>query len=185
MLLIGCLQIEINFSPQKYNLKYAEVILPLSLEKVYTFGVPYEMQSTIRIGSRVEVQFGKKKIYSGIVKNLHNHTPEQYAVKPIRSLLDTEPLLHPDQLKFWEWMASYYMCSEGDVMNAALPAFLKLESDTFIQLNDEFDINALELTDDEYIVLQALQIRLEKQKRKSAKDSSQENTNTSLPTEQT
>jgi primosomal protein N' (replication factor Y) len=175
LLLIGCLQIEINFSPQKYNLKYAEVILPLSLEKVYTFGVPYEMQSTIRIGSRVEVQFGKKKIYSG----------EQYAVKPIRSLLDTEPLLHPDQLKFWEWMASYYMCSEGDVMNAALPAFLKLESDTFIQLNDEFDINALELTDDEYIVLQALQIRLEKQKRKSAKDSSQENTNTSLPTEQT
>jgi len=68
-------------------------------------------------------------------------------------------------------------------MNAALPAFLKLESDTFIQLNDEFDINALELSDDEYIVLQALQIRLEKQKRKSAKDSPQENTNTPPPSD--
>ncbi|HAD33459.1 MAG TPA: hypothetical protein DCF44_03025 [Chitinophagaceae bacterium] len=165
-------------------MKYAEVILPLSLEKVYTFGVPYEMQSTICIGSRVEVQFGKKKIYSGIVKNLHNHAPEQYAVKPIRSLLDKEPLLHPDQLKFWEWMSSYYMCSEGDVMNAALPAFLKLESDTFIQLNDEFDINTLELSDDEYIVLQALQIRMENQRTNTAKDSSQDNTNKSHPAEQ-
>lgn len=141
---------------------FAEVIIPLALEKNYTFGVPLEIQDKIQIGSRVEVQFGKKRIYSGIVKLLHQNKPEHYEVKPIRNLLDESAIVTLHQLKFWEWLAQYYLCSEGEVMNASLPSYLKLESQTFLTLNDEIDINSLELSDDEYMVLQALQVRKEK-----------------------
>ena len=146
-------------------MKYAEVILPLALEKTYTFGIPLELQSKIQVGSRVEVQFGKKKMYSGIVKRLHNEAPDTFQVKPIRAILDEQALVNETQLKFWEWISTYYMCSEGEVMQAALPAYLKLRSETFVSLTDEFNINELELTDDEYIVLQALQIRAARNKK--------------------
>lgn len=146
-------------------MKYAEVILPLALEKTYTFGIPLELQEKIKVGSRVEVQFGKKKMYSGLVKRLHNDAPDTFQVKPIRALLDDKPLVNETHLKFWEWIANYYMCTEGDVMQAALPAYLKLRSETFISISDDFNINELELTDEEYIVLQALQIRAERNKK--------------------
>lgn len=154
-------------------MKYAEVILPLALEKTYTFGIPLELQSKIQVGSRVEVQFGKKKMYSGIVKRLHNEAPDTFQVKPIRSILDAQALVNETQLKFWEWISTYYMCSEGEVMQAALPAYLKLQSETYVSLTDEFNINELELTDEEYIVLQALQIRAARNK-KSDKSGSEE-----------
>jgi primosomal protein N' (replication factor Y) len=138
---------------------FADVILPLAIERNYTFGVPVQMQDKIKIGCRVEVQFGKRKVYSGIVKTLHQNKPDVYEVKPIRTLLDDEPIVTEQQLKFWEWMASYYACTEGEVMNAALPSHLKLVSETYVVLNPDIDINSINVTDDEYLVLQALEIR--------------------------
>ncbi len=147
-------------------MKYADVILPLAIAHTYTFGIPVEWQGRIQTGSRVEVQFGKRKIYSGIVYQVHDHKPDVYEVKPIRSLLDEEPVVTPAQISFWEWMASYYMCSIGEVMNAALPAYLKLESETYLVLNDDVEIDHHELSDDEFLVIQALQLRKEKQEKK-------------------
>jgi len=138
---------------------FADVILPLAVERNYTFGVPVQMQDKIKIGCRVEVQFGKRKVYSGIVKKLHANKPAVYEVKPIRTLLDEEPIATEQQLKLWEWMASYYACTEGEVMNAALPSHLKLVSETYVILNPDIDINTVDVTDDEYLVLQALEIR--------------------------
>ena len=112
----------------------------------------------------MEVQFGKRKIYSGIVKRIHSDKPEFYQVKPVRSLLDEEPIVTETQLKFWEWMASYYMCTEGDVMNAALPAHLKLVSETFVVLNDDAEIDAQPLSDDEYLLIEALDIKRSRKK---------------------
>jgi primosomal protein N' (replication factor Y) len=131
---------------------------------VYTYGVPLEYQADIQVGMRVEVQFGKRKIYSAIVKNVHNNKPEVYVVKPIRNILDTEPLVTPEQLKHWQWMSNYYMSPEGDVMNAALPTHLKLVSESYISLNDDIEIDTTKLTDDEYLVVEALQIQKEKTK---------------------
>jgi primosomal protein N' (replication factor Y) len=98
-------------------------------------------------------------VYSGIVKTLHQNKPDVYEVKPIRTLLDDEPIVTEQQLKFWEWMASYYACTQGEVMNAALPSHLKLVSETYVVLNPDIDINSINVTDDEYLVLQALEIR--------------------------
>lgn len=137
---------------------FADIILPLALERNYTFGVPIELQDKVKVGCRVEVQFGKRKLYSGIVKKLHSNKPEFYQVKPIRTILDEEPIVTETQLKFWEWMASYYLCTEGDVMNAALPSHLKLVSETHVVLNEDVEIDMNNLNDDEYILIEALQI---------------------------
>ncbi|HOZ50672.1 MAG TPA: hypothetical protein PLU17_02335 [Chitinophagaceae bacterium] len=141
---------------------FADIILPLSLERNYTFGIPIELHDKVKVGCRVEVQFGKRKVYSGIVKKIHANKPEYYQVKPIRNLLDIEPIVTETQLKFWEWMASYYMCTEGEVMNAALPSHLKLVSETFIVLNEDIEIDAQTLSDDEYLLIEALEIKRSK-----------------------
>ena len=145
-------------------MQYAEVILPLAVRYTYTFGVPLEMQTLLKVGCSVEVQFGAKKIYSGIVKRLHNDKPEAYTIKPIRNILEKEPVVTEAQLRFWEWLASYYACTEGEVMAAALPAHMKLVSDTYLVLPEDFNINNYDLTDDEYMVLQALEVRQQQMK---------------------
>lgn len=148
---------------------FADVILPLAIEKNYTFGIPLELQEQVKVGSRVEVQFGAKKVYSGIVKTIHNNKPEVYQVKPIRHVLDKEPVVTEKQIKFWSWIASYYACTEGEVMNAALPAYLKLESETYVTLRGDVDLSQLELSDDEFMVMQALEIKAQ-QKAKIEKE---------------
>ena len=140
-------------------MQFADIILPLALERNYTFGIPLELQDKVKVGCRVEVQFGKRKIYSGIVKRIHNIKPDHYEVKPIRSLLDEQPVVTQAQLDFWEWMAAYYVCTEGEVMNAALPAYLKLESETYLILREDAVPDAATLTDDEYLVVEALEVR--------------------------
>ncbi|NCX96098.1 MAG: primosomal protein N', partial [Chitinophagia bacterium] len=112
---------------------YADLILPLNLPQTLTYGIPLGMQPYIQRGMRVEVGLGKNKQYAGIVVQIHNHKPDAYQVKPIRSLIDKQPIVDSVQLAFWEWVASYYMASPGEVMNAALPAHLKLMSETRIQ----------------------------------------------------
>lgn len=152
-------------------MKYVDVILPLAIAHTYTFGIPLEFQDIIAVGKRVEVQFGKRKIYSGIAMRIHNDKPEVYEVKPIRSILDETPIVTEEQISFWKWIASYYMCSLGEVMNAALPSFMKLESETYITLNDDADIYEEELSNEEFMLIEALQIK--KEMKKSLKKSNE------------
>ncbi|MDO4756508.1 MAG: primosomal protein N' [Parabacteroides sp.] len=120
-------------------MKYAEVILPLPLRDTYTYGVPNDLEPVISVGSRVIVHFGKRRYYTAIVIDLHDRKPhDEYEVKEIHALLDAVPILRRPQLRFWKWIASYYLCTLGDVYKAALPTGLKLESETVVSYNDEF-----------------------------------------------
>jgi primosomal protein N' (replication factor Y) len=142
-------------------MKFADVILPLALPRNYTYAVPPEMEDIIRIGSRVAVPLGRQKKYTGIVKAIHEQAPSAYKTKPIMDLLDKEPVVYPTQLAFWEWIAQYYMCNEGDVLNAALPAHLKLSSETVLLYNDAFGDDFTMLDDNEFLIAEALHIRKE------------------------
>ncbi|CAL1516898.1 primosomal protein N' [Chitinophaga sp. MM2321] len=141
-------------------MKYADVILPLALPKNYTYAVPANMETALQVGSRVAVQLGKQKKYAGIVKAIHEHAP-LYKTKPLLDMLDKDPVVYPTQLAFWSWIASYYMCSEGEVLNAALPAHLKLSSETLLLFNDAYGEDFTALDDDEYLIAEALHIRKE------------------------
>ncbi|MFT4224216.1 replication restart helicase PriA [Dysgonomonas sp.] len=118
---------------------YADVALPLPLQGLYTYSIPAEFQNSIKEGSRVIVQFGKKKFYTAIVFKLQKQKTNNLPVKEITTLLEDFPIVTGSQLKFWEWIAMYYMCSLGDVYRAALPSALKLESETKILLNPDFE----------------------------------------------
>lgn len=121
-------------------MKYVEVILPLPLENTYTYRIPNEMLPVIQPNCRVIVSFGKKRYYTGIVKEIHEQEPDSsYAVKDIFTLLDESPILCPKQIGFWEWIASYYLCKLGDVYKAAIPSGLKLESETIVSYIDDFE----------------------------------------------
>jgi primosomal protein N' (replication factor Y) (superfamily II helicase) len=142
-------------------MKFADVILPLALPKNYTYMVPPHMEESLKVGSRVAVQLGKQKKYAGIVKAIHEQGPVDYKTKPLLDMLDKDPVVYPTQLSFWQWLASYYMCSEGEVLNAALPAHLKLSSETLLLFNEAYGDDFSNLGDDEYLVAEALHIRKE------------------------
>lgn len=136
---------------------YAEIILPLPLYGTYTYSVPIEYENIIQIGSRVVVQFGKKKHYTGIVSKLHQESPE-YDVKPIMSVMDSTPVIRYPQLKLWNWISEYYLCSVGEVYKAAMPSGLKPESETFVTLNQDFDSpEGVKLTDREAMIVMLLE----------------------------
>lgn len=116
---------------------YAEVILPLPLFTTFTYRVEEDMRGSVTIGSRVIVQFGKKKFYTGIVAGLTDDPPGDFEVKPIMSVLDSEPILRYPQLKFWQWVADYYLSAIGDVYRCAIPTGLKPESETWVALNPD------------------------------------------------
>jgi len=139
---------------------YAEVIIPLALPRNYTWSVPEQWRSAVREGCRVEVELRNKK-YAGLVKRLHEEKPESFDPKPIGNVLDTEPVIHPAQGKLWEWIANYYLCSEGEVMAAALPAHFKLSSETILVFNEEAGDDFVHLDNDEFVVAEALQIKKE------------------------
>ncbi len=140
---------------------FAEVIIPLALPKNYTWRIPDHMLDAIAIGCRVEVNLGKSKKYAGIVKAIHNNEPTAFDAKDIISLLDTAPVIHRYQLQLWEWMAAYYMCTEGEVMAAALPSHFKLSSETILIYNEEFGDDFAQLDNEEYLVAEALQMKHE------------------------
>ena len=128
---------------------YIDVILPLALPKLLTYAVPDEYKNNILPGVRVVVQVGQKKMYSAIVYNIHKSKPESdYIIKEIFSVLDTNPIVNQFQLKFWKWISNYYMCSLGEVMKAALPLSLKMESETKVSVssidNLSFDPSSIE-----------------------------------------
>ncbi|MBN8673465.1 MAG: primosomal protein N' [Chitinophagales bacterium] len=140
---------------------FAEIIIPLALPKNYTWSVPASLQETARVGCRVEVNLGKNKRYAGIIKRLHTDKPDFFETKDILNVLDVEPVVYEEQLRLWEWIAGYYMCSEGEVMAAALPAHFKLSSETILVYNEEYGDDFSALDHDEYLVGEALLIKKE------------------------
>jgi primosomal protein N' (replication factor Y) (superfamily II helicase) len=142
-------------------LSYADIIIPLALPKrTYTYAIPESILPLVQPGIRVEVQFGKRKLYSGLVERVHQQKPE-YQVKPINAVLDEVTVVTPQQLELWHWLADYYCCTLGEVMIAALPGHLKLSSETTIVRNDTFGEDFSELDADEYLIAEALLIQQE------------------------
>lgn len=139
---------------------WAEVILPLAIPKTYTYSVPQLLQPKLKTGCRAEVVFGKNKKYAGIIKSVSNIQPP-YETKDILNIIDDEPIVFPQQLALWKWISEYYMCSEGEVMAAALPTHLKLSSETIVIYNDEYGEDFSELDNEEYLVAEALLLKKE------------------------
>ena len=138
---------------------YAEIIIPLALPKNYTWAIPTELAEGVMIGMRVEVMLGANKRYAGIIKHILIEKPAGFNPKPILGVLDDEPIVYPAQLALWEWMAGYYMCTEGEVMQAAVPSHLKISSESIFILNEGAAVDGHQLSDAEYIVSEALQIK--------------------------
>ncbi len=136
---------------------FVDVILPLPLERNFTYAITEAESKFIKPGVRISVPFGKNKIYTGIVLRLHNDAPSSYDCKSIHSILDSEPIVTSIQLNLWNWMSNYYMCFLGDVMSASLPGAFLLKSETLISLLPNAVYNLKNLNDDEYLVVEALQ----------------------------
>ncbi len=135
------------------------MLLPLPVSGTFTYGIPPEYSDTIKEGARVVVQFGKRKIYTAIVLKVHPDKPGEYEAKPILSLLDNHPVVVPLQIALWEWMASYYLCHMGEVMNAALPSAFKLASESKIALNPLATSEHSAFNEKEQLLLEALHYR--------------------------
>lgn len=136
---------------------FAEIILPLPLYATYTYEIPPEYESVIQVGSRVLVQFGKKKYYTGIVERIHALRPD-YEIKPISSVLDSRPVVRYPQMKLWNWISEYYLCSVGEVYKAAVPTGLKPESETIITLNEDFEApDGVKLTERQAMIVMLLE----------------------------
>jgi primosomal protein N' (replication factor Y) len=123
---------------EKSPIKYVDVILPLPVDGYFTYWVPKELDGNVMPGNRVVIQFGSKKFYSALVRKVHGEKPEGYETKPVEAILDSEPVVPESCFELWEWMAGYYHCPVGEVLKAALPSGLKLESETRITYNPEF-----------------------------------------------
>jgi len=138
---------------------YAEVIIPVPLPRTFTYSVSDEHLEAVTPGVRVEVPFGKKRRYAGIVKSLSTRKPEGFEPKPILNVLDGEPVVHAVQLDLWKWISDYYLCTEGEVMAAALPTHFKLNSETLLVYNEDFGEDFSGLDDDEFLVAEGLLVR--------------------------
>jgi primosomal protein N' (replication factor Y) (superfamily II helicase) len=136
---------------------FIEVIVPLSLPKTFTYKVSEAEYAFIEKGMRIAVPFGKSKIYTALVIDLHQTPPTLYEAKEIHQILDEKPIVNEFQINHWFWIASYYMCHIGDVYRGALPSALLLESETIISQNKGFFVDETLLTDDEFLIYEALQ----------------------------
>ena len=136
---------------------FVEVILPLSLAKTFTYRISEAEFNYIKKGMRVAVPFGKSKIYTALVIELHQNAPTLYEAKEIHQILDEKPLVTEIQIAHWQWIASYYMCAIGDVYRGAIPSALLLESETVISKKQDVFVDESQLSDDEYLIYQALQ----------------------------
>jgi len=153
-----------NDKQEKAKRLFVTVIVPVALAKLYTYSVPLHLKDLVQKGLRAEVQFGRKKLYAALIYDVHHEEPTGYSPKPILNVLDEEPLVTPEQFKLWEWMSQYYATTMGEVMNAALPAGLKLASETKVILRPDFeeeDFATNDLNEKEYTILEALYNRVE------------------------
>ncbi len=136
---------------------FVEVILPLSLAKTFTYSVSEAEYNYIKKGMRVAVPFGKSKIYTGLVIEIHENKPTLYDAKEIHQILDEKPIVTEIQIAHWQWIASYYMCAIGDVYRGAMPSALLLESETIISQRQDGFVDESLLSDEEFLVYEALQ----------------------------
>lgn len=137
--------------------RFAQILLPLPIRSSFTYKIPAEMSGFIKPGFRVVVPFGRNKYYTGIVESISSTFTCDYELKEIAWLPDKEPIVRFPQMKLWQWIADYYMCTPGEVYKAAIPSALKLESETVVELNPDFDDEQLSaLSDDEILIYQAL-----------------------------
>ena len=148
------------FHPDQTTARYADVLLPLALEGTFTYRVPEVLIEHLTFGQRVEVPFGKRKSYAGIVVRVHSEQPE-HRVKSVLALLDDRPIIEEVVLRFWNWLADYYCCTPGEVMEAAVPAHLKLASERRLVISPFFDENYSGLSDAEFLLMEALSIQEE------------------------
>ena len=140
-------------------MQYAQIILPLNLKGTFTYKVPEELLPNIQLGMRVLVQFGGKKIYTGIVFEFHDEEPTQFVPKEIISILDERPILPEPQINFWRWLSDYYLCNLGEIYRFAFPSSLKLESETYLKLKPNVTIEFENLDVNEMYLIQALEVR--------------------------
>lgn len=138
---------------------FAEILLPLPIPGSFTYRVPYDLNMKVKVGQRAVVQFGKSKIMSGLIISLSNNVPDANNIKYLLDILDDDPVVNENQLKLWNWITSYYLCYLGDVMQVALPSALKLSSESKISLVEDFDFNGSNLSDNEFLIVEALQIQ--------------------------
>lgn len=130
--------------------------MPIPIQKTFTYSVTNEEANFLEKGMRVAVSFGKSKIYTALVFNIHQNEPTLYEAKEIHQILDETPIVNPSQLKHWQWIADYYMCALGDVYRAALPSAFLLESETIVYKNEAFSNEDI-LADNEFLIFEALQ----------------------------
>ena len=144
--------------PERKTL-FANVILPVPIRKEFTYRIPFELNETVFAGARVVVPFGRSKLITGIVTDIHEFIPEDYQAKYIESVLDDEPIITVEQYNFWKWLSSYYMAPIGDVMNAALPSNFKLASETKIVLHPDYTLDYAILTERETEIVSSLELK--------------------------
>jgi len=138
---------------------FADVIVPLPVPGMFTYRILHEMLQDVVTGKRVVVQFGTKKIYAALVFRVHQDVPKDYTPKYIQAVLDEKPVVNTLQLNFWNWIAQYYLCHHGEVMQAGLPSALRLSSETGITLAEGYRPDAQILSDNEYLITEALMIQ--------------------------
>lgn len=142
----------------KYDI-FIDVLLPLAINQAYTYRVPSQHANVLQVGSRVVVPFHGNRLYTAIVSAVHNNAPVHYEAKYIINILDETPVVLESQINFWRWLADYYLCNIGDVMNAALPSAMKLSSESNLVLNPSADYDKNELTDQEYLIIEAIEVQ--------------------------
>lgn len=140
-------------------MQYAQIILPLNLKGSFTYKVPDELVPEILLGMRVLVPFGGKKIYTGIVFELHDLAPENFVAKEVISILDDAPIMPKEQIDFWNWLSGYYLCGLGEIYRFAFPSSLKLESETYLKLKPNIQVDFENLDVNEMYLIQALEVR--------------------------
>jgi len=143
---------------------FADVIVPLAVPNLFTYRVPHNWNDLVQQGQRVVIQFGKSKFYVGVIAKIHEKSPQGYEAKYIQDILDSKPVVNSTHLAFWDWMATYYMCTPGDIMNAALPSGMRFSSETRIVKNESFSVEeAAEdyFTEREWKLVAELEAKLE------------------------
>ena len=140
-------------------LTVVDVLLPIAVPVVYTWSVPPHLVDQIFIGCRVDVNLGTKKRYAGLVKKIYKSSESSSRYKPILQVLDEDPIVSSTHLKFWDWVASYYVCTQGEVMAAALPANFRLSSEAELIWNEQAPTDFTHLNADQYLVAEALLLR--------------------------
>ncbi|MDR0971838.1 MAG: primosomal protein N' [Bacteroidales bacterium] len=141
--------------PERETL-FCDVALPLHIPSTYTYRIPYNWNKNVKVGQRVAVSLGQKKVFSGIVFKIHNQAPKVKTIKYILSILDENPIIDNNALEFWKWLSQYYMCYLGDVLSAALPSALRLKSQTQITINPDFNGDITNIKDEELKVFNLL-----------------------------